>query len=333
MTSQFKLEGPVSATNDVDPADSRKVKQALMRLGHLDRSDVVSLDFVDSPTLEGLKAFQKRNGLVADGIAKPGGPTEGMIAAALAERQGAAQGTAFALSDSVGEKAANRPGDVRKLKHALAATGHFPAAKAQGPTGRIDDDLELGIRSFQRDFNLKRDGVLRPGGEIERTLDRVVKATHPPGPALAQAAPKAPTQTWDKTSDQRIGGLHPKVQGPAAAFVNDVEAQLGIKLRVTWADRPIKDQNTLFKQGRTAPGNIVTNARGGDSYHNYGLAIDVVEMRKGRPNWNTNWRAIGRIGMSHGFQWGGNWKTPDRPHFQMTFGLSIQQLKQGVRPK
>ena len=83
MTSQFKLEGTVGPNNDVDPNDSRKVKQALMRLGHLDSSDVVSLDFVDSPTLEGLKAFQKRNGLVADGIAKPGGPSERLIAAAL----------------------------------------------------------------------------------------------------------------------------------------------------------------------------------------------------------------------------------------------------------
>jgi len=264
MTSRFKLEGAVGPSNGVKPRDAQRVKRALMRLGHLDSSDVASLDFVDSPTLDGLKAFQKRNGLVADGIAKPGGPTEALIADAL-EEQG------------------------------------------KGTSGK--------------------------SGGTESIQNRVVKATQPSRPALAQAAPKPPAQTWDKITDQRIAGLHPRVRGPAAAFVNDVEAKLGIKLRVTWAHRPIKDQNEIFKQGRTAPGNIVTKARGGDSNHNYGLAIDVVEMRKGRPNWNTNWNAIGRIGMSHGFQWGGNWKDPDRPHFEMTFGLSIQQLKQGMRPK
>ncbi len=83
MTSQFKLEGPVSATNDVEPSDSRKVKRALMRLGHLDSADVVSLDFVDTPLLEGVKSFQEEKGLRVDGVVKPGGPTEGMIARSL----------------------------------------------------------------------------------------------------------------------------------------------------------------------------------------------------------------------------------------------------------
>lgn len=328
MTNQFKLRDPVGPNNDVDPADSRKVKRALIELGFLEAPEGGVTDLVDSPMLRGLKAFQKENGLIADGVAKPGGPSERLIATALA---GDAR-PALALSDSVGEKGANRSQDVRNLKRALAATGHFPAGKAQDPTGRFDDDLALGIRSFQRDFNLKRDGVLHPSGKTEETLDRVVGPARTAAPGLAQTAQKTPAQTWDKTSDQRIGGLHPKMQGPAAAFVNDVEAQLGIKLRVTAADRSIKDQNTLYNQGRTTPGKIVTRARGGHSYHNFGLAIDVVEIRNGRANWNTNWSAIGRIGKSHGFQWGGDWQTPDRPHFEMTFGLSTQQLRQGWRP-
>ena len=90
MTSQFKLEGTVGPNNDVEPRDARKVKQALMRLGDLDSADVASLDFVDGPTLNGLKAFQKRKGLVADGIAKPGGPTEDVIADALAKQDNGA---------------------------------------------------------------------------------------------------------------------------------------------------------------------------------------------------------------------------------------------------
>ena len=127
MTSQFKLEGPVGPNNDVEPRNARRVKQALMRLGHLDSSDVVSLDFVDGPTLEGLKAFQKRNGLVADGIAKPGGPTEGLIAVALEEQDGGTSRPAESKAEDV---------QNRVVKPMLLAQAQKPAgAAAQQPGG------------------------------------------------------------------------------------------------------------------------------------------------------------------------------------------------------
>lgn len=188
MTSQFKLEGPVSATDGVDPGDSRKVKQALVQLGFLDRSELASADFVDSATLAGLKAFQRHNGLVADGVAKAGGPTERLIDAGLRERNGGASVPAFALFGSVGTKGDNRVEDVRNLKRALATAGYFPAEKARAPSGRVDDDLELGIRSFQRDFNLERDGLLHPGGKTEKTLDRVIEPASPAERKVAGAA-------------------------------------------------------------------------------------------------------------------------------------------------
>ena len=87
---------------------------------------------------------------------------------------------------------------------------------------------------------------------------------------------------------------------------------------------------TLYSSKRTRPGNIVTNARGGQSFHNYGLAIDVVEISGGQALWtNPNWNLIGEIGESHGFEWGGRWTAfVDRPHFQMTFGFTTAQLLQ-----
>ena len=139
-------------------------------------------------------------------------------------------------------------------------------------------------------------------------------------------------KTWDPVTDKRIQTLHSKVQQHAFDFINDVEAQLNIKLRVTQALRTIAEQNTLYAKGRTSPGSIVTNARGGQSYHNYGLAIDVVEIRGNTVNWNSNWTAIARISSIHGFTWGGHWATPDKPHFQMAFGLTIQQLQNGSTP-
>ena len=139
--------------------------------------------------------------------------------------------------------------------------------------------------------------------------------------------------TWDPVTNERIKGLHPDVQGNATNFVNEVESELGIQLRVTQGTRTSAEQDALYAQGRTAPDQIVTDARGGKSYHNYGLAIDVVEIRGGQAVWEiNNWQTIGGIGTRNGFEWGGNWRKPDMPHFQRTFGLSIGDLQGGARP-
>lgn len=137
------------------------------------------------------------------------------------------------------------------------------------------------------------------------------------------------TETWDRHTNRRIAGIHPSVQASAHSFVNQVQAQLGIMLRVTAGLRSFNEQDELYEQGRTTPGGVVTNAKGGQSYHNYGLAIDVVEITdEGQANWDTNWSAIGAVGESLGWEWGGNWTSiVDKPHFQMAFGLSTSQLR------
>lgn len=136
---------------------------------------------------------------------------------------------------------------------------------------------------------------------------------------------------WDLISQKRINTLHPAIQQKAQAFVNEAERQ-GIKLRVTSAYRSFEEQNDLYKQGRSKPGQVVTNAQGGESTHNYGFGFDVVEMVNGKPVWNNpNWNRIGEIGKSFGFEWGGDWKSfKDKPHFQNTFGYSIADLQQKV---
>jgi hypothetical protein len=138
-------------------------------------------------------------------------------------------------------------------------------------------------------------------------------------------------ETWDEVSNKRISELQTGVGARARELINRVEGEVGIKLRVTQGVRTIEEQNNLYAQGRTRPGNIVTNARGGQSYHNYGLAFDVVEISPdGSANWNTtqqNWNRISTIAVEIGLEWGGNWKTIlDKPHFQRTYGFSIRQL-------
>lgn len=86
------------------------------------------------------------------------------------------------------------------------------------------------------------------------------------------------TETWDKVTNSRIALLHPQIRQKAVNFINEVEKEFDIQIRVTTWLRTIEEQNRLYEQGRTTSGFIVTWVIGEYSYHNYGLVIDVIEM-------------------------------------------------------
>ncbi len=135
------------------------------------------------------------------------------------------------------------------------------------------------------------------------------------------------TQTWSPTNDQKISQLDPRVRKPATNFINETKDWLGVKLLVSETYRTNERQDELYAQGRTTPGNIITNAVGGASPHNYGLALDVVQMTNGQADWSDSAQItpqIAAVGKAQGFEWGGEWKGSfqDYPHFQMTFGQS-----------
>lgn len=95
---------------------------------------------------------------------------------------------------------------------------------------------------------------------------------------------------------------------------------LGTAFRVVQGLRTWAEQDTLYAQGRTAPGEIVTNARGGQSWHNLGCAVDLVPMDP-TPDWNLAhpaWQAMLTCGVALGLTEGAKWCHPDNPHFQLT---------------
>jgi peptidoglycan L-alanyl-D-glutamate endopeptidase CwlK len=110
-----------------------------------------------------------------------------------------------------------------------------------------------------------------------------------------------------------------------------------VRLRFTHTYRSIEEQNALYAQGRTIKGNIVTNAKGGESYHNYGLAFDIAILLDNDKNGtfesisylqNEDLLNVVIYFKSKGWTWGGDFKTfKDKPHFQKTFGNSISDLK------
>lgn len=135
------------------------------------------------------------------------------------------------------------------------------------------------------------------------------------------------TKIWDAASELKIMQLHPQMRDKVRQFINNADQQ-GIKLRVTSGYRSWDEQAALYAQGRTAPGAIVTNAKPGDSYHNYGLAVDVVPIVNGVADWSTDWNKIAGIGKPLGFVWGGEFTTiTDKPHFEMHFGNTLASLK------
>ena len=128
--------------------------------------------------------------------------------------------------------------------------------------------------------------------------------------------------------------LDPYVAGLAKQFIAACKKQ-GIDLLVTSTYRDNESQNALYAQGRTKAGRIVTNAKAGQSFHNYRLAFDVVPIVNGKPQWNDfrTFQKIGAIGKSIGLDWAGDWRTfKELAHFQWTGGLSLAQLKAGKRP-
>jgi hypothetical protein len=133
----------------------------------------------------------------------------------------------------------------------------------------------------------------------------------------------------DESSEKIVQKLHPKIRDKAREFIVEAKKE-GIVLRITSGLRTWKEQDELYAQGRTKSGGIVTNAKGGRSNHNYGLAFDVVPIENGKVNWKSkNWNKIGQIGKRVGFSWGGDWKNiVDKPHFEMLFGNTVSDLKE-----
>ncbi len=150
----------------------------------------------------------------------------------------------------------------------------------------------------------------------------------------------------DIPTQQRVALLHPKIRKEVADTITKVEAGFPptIKVRVVQGLRTIAEQDALYAQGRPT-GQIVTKAKGGSSFHNYGLAIDFSLMYDKDGNgsfetlsWNTtldgdkdgivDWQEMVRAFKALGYHWSGENRTfKDLPHIEKSFGYSVKQLR------
>ncbi len=134
-------------------------------------------------------------------------------------------------------------------------------------------------------------------------------------------------------NSRNINDLLPAVASRCHAFIGACNLT-GVDVIITTTYRDFESQDALYAQGRTSPGKKVTNAKGGDSIHNYGRAFDFVPTRNGKPVWGYKgvdselWLKCGIIAESVGLEWGGRWKTLiDRPHCQYLGGATLEMLR------
>lgn len=123
--------------------------------------------------------------------------------------------------------------------------------------------------------------------------------------------------------------LHPLIRDKAIDAYNKCVklTPIGVHPYITEGLRTFERSADLYAQGRTNPGQIVTNAKAGQSWHNYGLAFDFAIQRNGKFDWTVghDWMVCVNIFKGAGFAWGGDWQSlKDYPHFEMRFGLTTK---------
>ena len=128
----------------------------------------------------------------------------------------------------------------------------------------------------------------------------------------------------DLPTSNKITQLHPSVRNEVANIINECDKALTgrAKVRISQGLRTFAEQDALYKKRPK-----VTNAKGGQSVHNYGFAVDIVMIIDGKvASWDTakdwdndkvaDWYECVKIFAKYGWDWGGNWKSfKDLPHF------------------
>jgi len=139
-----------------------------------------------------------------------------------------------------------------------------------------------------------------------------VAASKPNSPSEARAA------AWqaDPRSEKNLATVQPQLQRLGRELLRRLAAD-GLTFKVTSGNRTQAEQDALYAQGRNGnKGPVVTWTR--RSRHIGGRAIDLTLFSGKNPVWESkHYDRAGIIGEELGLVWGGRWKTPDKPHFEL----------------
>jgi peptidoglycan L-alanyl-D-glutamate endopeptidase CwlK len=197
------------------------------------------------------------------------------------------------------------------------------------------DDIEF-LQRFLKSGGFYRDEL---DGEWGPNTEEAMTAFDAASTAIRQEMGEL-----DSRSEQKIRTLHLPVQRAARRALQSLAAA-GITAKIISGTRTYAEQDALFEIGRSKPGDRVTNARGGESNHNFGLAWDIgiwvdgfYDGKRTPPDKALEKRADDQyqsassaiLGLSiAGLEWGGNWASlKDFPHYQLAGGLTVSRVRE-----
>jgi hypothetical protein len=143
----------------------------------------------------------------------------------------------------------------------------------------------------------------------------------------------------DIISLQRLQLLHPAVKVEFQKFITTCEDALNITIRIVQGLRTFPEQQAIYNQGRTTPGKVATNSKPGQSYHNFGMAVDLGILSNGKIDWDFDYNRL-QLFMPASMTWGADWDHDgvtkahgdtdehfvDGDHYEITLGHNWRDL-------
>ena len=206
--------------------------------------------------------------------------------------------------------------DVQNVERVVAALGYA----GFDVDGYFDERFERCVKAIQKDHGLDADGII--GEKTLALLDRLYEPSKLNFSSSNYVHPKIEAEIISSGNfTGHLAKVHPILAEKMTRLIELASAE-GYALIVTQGLRTFAEQDALFKKRPK-----VTNARGGQSYHNYGVAADVAFMVGGKISWDERlYKNIGRWASQTGLTWGGSWKFVDYPHLQLAGMPSVRVL-------
>lgn len=224
--------------------------------------------------------------------------------------------------------------DVMELQKRLAkevasdglACFRYPTSSTQTFTTYFGKETEKAVQRYQE-------------------IKKIVVSGTPETTGFGQLGPTTRAALNGENVTDPKNKLKPRVEQMKNQLVS-IMATIGTPIIVTEGFRSIERQNELYAQGRTKPGGIITNAKGGESFHNYGVAFDIAFSTKTGITYEGPWETVAKIGEALGLSWGGwpdrsigippehpspvGWPNLiDKPHFEYRAGYTLQDFQKG----
>ncbi|MEM7044543.1 MAG: peptidoglycan-binding protein, partial [Pseudomonadota bacterium] len=333
-----------------DALDVGKFNLPILQLGSSDRAVGLlqrALALLGSPSLsadgtfglqtdQAVRAFQDGSGLTRDGIVGNRQTWPAINQALVTRHEGMAR-----LADAMGALGTAgqlQAAEMKQVNAVLAEIGERAAPSMMPRDGVIALERQVqGVVSYTvrggetladvaRTFGLPISALIAANPELAKPyLILQGQLLTIPNPAKERRFRRPPRQLHPADPDGHLASVN--MNPDFVALINGMIGQLrseGYDVRVIAGYRSFAEQQQRFEQGRRAPGRVLTDVEGGHSWHNYGLAVDIVlNDDEGRPAWpedsNVFWQRLGDAALAHGAVWGGLFGYPAHIEYHPQF--------------